>query len=586
MSHHRLEMTKRPEVELHEVNAFLDAIVENIPDMIFVKRAEDLTFVRFNRAGEDLLGWSRKELLGKTDHDFYPKDQADFFHEKDRETLRNKVLVDIAEEPIETKAHGLRWLHTKKVPVLDERGEPKYLLGISEDITQRKLTEERANALARELALIAQGAREAMTTWDPDGTITSWNPAAEAIYGVPASDAIGARIESIVPEGLSPRFQEAMARLARGDDIAIYEVELRRRDGRELNMEMTLFTIRDGAGQPQRYAVIARDLTELARLRHVTELLRRPVEPAAEAVSVRMKQALAAAELVARDPLATVLLLGETGVGKGWLARRIHEQSTRAQSPFFEVNCASLSQQLVESELFGHERGAFTGAIALKRGLVEAAEGGTLFLDEIGELPLSVQAQLLTFLDAKTFRRVGGTRTLNADVRLLAATNVDLKKAAERGTFRRDLYYRLSVVPIEVPPLRERRDDIPQLAKALAAELGKRVSNARRVALNRKVITALEKYDWPGNVRELRNALERAIILARGGAIDVEHLPAELRDAAPGTTSQKLADVERVHILRVLEACENNRTRAAEVLDISRSTMKRKLAEYGIRDED
>src|SRR5215831_11988341 len=164
-----------PKRELAEANAFLDAIVENIPDMIFVKRAEDHMFVRFNRAGEELLGWPRAELLGKTDHDFYPKQEADFFHEKDRETLRNKVLVDIPEEPIHTRAHGLRWLHTKKVPILDERGEPKYLLGISEDITARKTSEARANALARELAMIAQGARDAMTTWDPDGTITSWN---------------------------------------------------------------------------------------------------------------------------------------------------------------------------------------------------------------------------------------------------------------------------------------------------------------------------------------------------------------------------------------------------------------------------
>ncbi len=576
-----------PEAELRQANAFLDAIVENIPDMIFVKRAEDLMFVRFNRAGEELLGWSRAELLGKTDHDFYPKQEADFFHEKDRETLRNKVLVDIAEEPIHTKAHGLRWLHTKKVPVLDERGEPKYLLGISEDITRRKETEERANALARELALIAQGAREAMTTWNPDGTITSWNPAAEAIFGIAASDAIGHPVASIVPDGLSPQFQEALGRLGAGEELAIYEIELRRVDGRELHLEISMFTIRDTAGAPLRYAVIARDLTELARLRRVTELLAPAAsldEPGPQ--SVKMKQALAAAELVARDSHATVLLLGETGVGKGWLARRIHAQSPRAQQPFFEVNCASLSQQLVESELFGHEKGAFTGATQLKRGLVEAAEGGTLFLDEVGELPLSVQAQLLTFLDSKTFRRVGGTRTLQSDVRLLAATNVDLKKASERGTFRRDLFYRLSVVPIEVPALRERRDDVPELAKALAAELGKRVSSTRRVTLNRKVISALQKYDWPGNVRELRNALERAIILARGGAIDVDHLPAELRDAAPGTTSQRLADVEKAHLLRVLEACENNRTRAAEVLDISRSTMKRKLAEYGIRDDD
>ena len=574
--------------ELREVNAFLDAIVENIPDMIFVKRAEDLMFVRFNRAGEELLGWSRQELLGKTDHDFYPKDEADFFHAKDRETLRKKELVDVPEEPIHTKAHGLRWLHTKKVPVLDERGEPKYLLGISEDITQRKATEERANALARELALIAQGAREAMATWNPDGTITSWNPAAETIFGIEATTAVGTHVETIVPDGLSLRFHEAISRLAAGEELAVYDIELRRPDGRELHLEVNLFTIRDAAGMPMRYAVIARDLTELERLRRITQLLAPAIDPNAEpgTTSVRMKQALAAAELVARDPIATVLLLGETGVGKGWLARRIHAQSPRAGQPFFEVNCASLSSQLVESELFGHEKGAFTGATQLKRGLVEAAEGGTLFLDEIGELPLSVQAQLLTFLDSKTFRRVGGTRTLQSDVRLLAATNVDLKKACDRGAFRRDLYYRLSVVPIEVPPLRERREDIPALAKALAAELGKRVSGSRRVSLDRRVLAALGKYDWPGNVRELRNALERAFILARGGAIDVEHLPAELRDAAPGATSQKLEDVERAHIQRVLEACEDNRTRAAEVLGISRSTMKRKLAEYGIRDDD
>src|SRR5258706_941722 len=152
------------EKELRETNAFLDAVVENIPDMIFVKRAHDHAFIRFNRAGEELLGWTRQELLGKTDHDFYPKAQADFFHEKDRETLRNKVLVDIPEEPIDTKHKGQRWLHTKKVPVLDERGRPKYLLGISEDITARKLAEERAHALEREVALIAAHAREAMAT--------------------------------------------------------------------------------------------------------------------------------------------------------------------------------------------------------------------------------------------------------------------------------------------------------------------------------------------------------------------------------------------------------------------------------------
>jgi PAS domain S-box-containing protein len=576
------------ERELRETNAFLDAIVENIPDMIFVKRAEDHMFVRFNRAGEQLLGWTREELIGKTDHDFYPREEADFFHAMDRATLRSKVLVDVPEEPIHTKSHGLRWLHTKKVPILDEEGEPKFLLGISEDITSRKLAEERANQLERELALIVRGAREAMVTWTPDGTIVSWNPAAETIFGIAANDAIGTNVASIVPEGLSPQFEDARRRLAAGEPTSVYEVQLRSRDGRELDMEISVFTIQGPDGKPLRYAAIGRDLTELARLRHLTELLTPAAEVAEQTgpVSVRTQQALASAELVARDPIATVLLLGETGVGKGWLARRIHAQSPRAGKPFIEVNCASLSTQLVESELFGHERGAFTGATTQKRGLVEAAEGGTLFLDEIGELPLAVQAQLLTFLDARSFRRVGGTRTLNADVRLLAATNVDLRKAADRGTFRRDLYYRLSVIPIEVPPLRERREEIPHLARALAGELAKRVATARRPTLSRRVVTALQKYDWPGNVRELRNALERAMILARGAAIELEHLAPEIRGATPGATSERLADVERDHIMRVLEAAEQNRTRAAEILGISRSTLKRKLIEYGVKDDE
>jgi len=171
-------MNQRPpfaevEAELREANRFLDAIIENIPDMIFVKDAQTLLFERFNRAGEELLGWTRSELLGKSDHDFYPKEQADFFHAKDRETLRRGVLVDIPEEPIVTKAYGLRWLHTKKVPVFDEHGRPKYLLGISEDITERKLAEERARALERELASVVQNAREAIITWDLAGRIVS-----------------------------------------------------------------------------------------------------------------------------------------------------------------------------------------------------------------------------------------------------------------------------------------------------------------------------------------------------------------------------------------------------------------------------
>jgi len=399
---------------------------------------------------------------------------------------------------------------------------------------------------------------------------------------------IGSSIDAIVPQPLQSQLDENVRRLLAGERIPIAET-YRLRGEVEIEIEESMFFIPGGAERPPRIASIAREIGGIGRLRRAAELLsgaRQETHADRGSMSPAMQSVLKSADMAAEDRFASVLLLGETGAGKSWLARSIHQKSPRAERAFVEINCASLAPQLLESELFGHERGAFTGASTQKRGLVEAADGGTLFLDEVGELSASVQAQLLTFLDTKTFRRVGGTRMLHADVRLLAATNVDLKLVSSRGGFRRDLYYRLSVVPIEVPPLRERREDIPQLARALAHELARRVSGGRRIVLNKRVLAALAKYDWPGNVRELRNALERAIILGRGGAIELDYLPSELRTAVPGATSQKLDDVERGHILRVLEACENNRTRAAEVLDISRSTMKRKLAEYGIRDDE
>src|SRR5262245_12515974 len=218
---------KQVEDELEEVNRFLDAVVENIPDMIFVKRAEDLMFVRFNRAGEELLGWSRKELVGKTDHDFYPKEQADFFHAKDRETLSNKVLVDIPEEPIKTSRGEQRWLHTKKVPILDDRGEPKFLLGISEDITERKLADQRARAAEQALASIVRNASEAMIAWTPDGKIVTWNPAAESLFGISASDAIDRDFAELLPD---------LAQLS--NEVPLCEISARRSDGRELELEV------------------------------------------------------------------------------------------------------------------------------------------------------------------------------------------------------------------------------------------------------------------------------------------------------------------------------------------------------------
>ena len=290
---------------------------------------------------------------------------------------------------------------------------------------------------------------------------------------------------------------------------------------------------------------------------------------------------LAAADLVASDRHATVLLTGETGAGKGWLARRIHAASPRAKAPYLELNCASLDPALLESELFGHDRGAFTGADADKRGMVEVAGGGTLFLDEIAELPAAAQAKLLTFLDTRTFRRVGGTTPRSTDVRILAATNADLAQTVGDGRFRRDLYYRLQVFPLELPPLRERVDEIPALAAAIVADLAARRDRIPHL-LGEQVLHRLVRHGWPGNVRELRNVLERAVILAAGGPIATGHLPPEIGHgpAVPGAVG-RIARAEEELLRRALDETGGNRTHAAKLLGISRATIKRKLARLG-----
>jgi two-component system, NtrC family, response regulator HydG len=235
-----------------------------------------------------------------------------------------------------------------------------------------------------------------------------------------------------------------------------------------------------------------------------------------------------------------------------------------------EVSCANLEPLLFDSELFGHERGAFTGAVASKPGLVEAADGGTLFLDEIGDMPLPAQAKLLSFLDHRTFRRVGSTKSATANVRVIAATNVDLKAAVAEKRFREDLYYRLEVLPIVLPPLRERREDLEALIAALSA-----------APIAPAAMALLLRHRWPGNLRELRNALERAALRSRGGQIEVEHLPAELDAAAPRSEGTLVA-LELQALLRALKEHGGNRSRAAKALWISRSTLLRRLA--GLKD--
>jgi DNA-binding NtrC family response regulator len=301
--------------------------------------------------------------------------------------------------------------------------------------------------------------------------------------------------------------------------------------------------------------------------------------------SAEMKQVFEMVRQVAPSR-SSVLITGESGSGKEMIAEALHYNSPRKDKPFIKLHCAALTESLLESELFGHEKGAFTGAIARKRGRFELAHLGTLFLDEIGEINQNVQIKLLRVLEEKKFERVGGEETIEVDVRLMAATNRDLKEAISRGAFREDLYYRLNVVNIHIPPLRERKEDIPLLVAAFLREFIQ--ENGKQIeGIDAKARLALYNYSWPGNVRQLRNSVESAVVLSKGTTITLDDLPPNIRGES-GTDSLRLhvgaslADVEKEVIRSTLAREGGNKSRTAEILGIGRKTLHRKIEEYGL----
>jgi transcriptional regulator with PAS, ATPase and Fis domain len=281
----------------------------------------------------------------------------------------------------------------------------------------------------------------------------------------------------------------------------------------------------------------------------------------------------------------TALLQGESGTGKEVVARFIHRASPRKDGPFVAINCAALPEQLLESELFGYERGAFTGAQQAKPGQIELAAGGVLFLDEVSEMSPSAQAKFLRVLQEREFQRLGGTRSLKANVRVIAATNRDLRKGVERGTFREDLYYRLQVFEIRIPPLRHRKSDVLPLAAAFLEDIGRSFGRSP-AGLTQDAKNALLAHDWPGNVRELRNALERAVILSGGGLITTPHLSLHTERPSAAETTTDLGVAERQTIEDVMRATRGNKSKAAERLGITRAQLYVRLRKYGLDTSD
>jgi DNA-binding NtrC family response regulator len=298
--------------------------------------------------------------------------------------------------------------------------------------------------------------------------------------------------------------------------------------------------------------------------------------------STKMQRIVELVKAVAKSN-ATVLITGESGTGKELIARAIHSYSNRCNKPFIAISCAALPENILESELFGHERGSFTGAHARRKGKFEISDGGTLFMDEIGDMSTNIQIHLLRVLEEKEFTRVGGNEIVKVDVRLISATNKDMKHEVSKGNFREDLYYRLNVVNIELPPLRDRKEDIPLLAEHFLTKFAE--ENKKDIKdLSPDAINDLLKYDWPGNVRELENVIERAVILSEEGSLNTKDLLLEENGALVGEKSlTSITELEKKHIVNVLEECGGNCTKSARILGISRMTLYNKIRSYGIQ---
>jgi len=341
-----------------------------------------------------------------------------------------------------------------------------------------------------------------------------------------------------------------------------------------------------------------------SQLRREVEILRQQQEKVFSPLDVfgssqKIRELLEQVRRAASSPSSTVLIRGETGVGKELIARQIHATSPVGSGPFVDFNCSAVPENLVESELFGHERGAFTDAKGSRRGLFEMADRGSLFLDEIAEMPASMQAKLLRVLETKSFRRLGSTYDLRVHVRVIAATNKDLVQEVEAGRFREDLYYRLDVIPVHVPPLRDRRDDIPVLARHFLDRFNRELGRSIR-EISPKAMDLLLFHSWPGNVRELRNLIERMVLMTQDDEIRPEHLPQQIAAGAATPRGQKtsaaiafpserlatLQEIELAAINHTLSCVAGNKTKAAEVLGISRQTLRSKLREGGIEEGD
>jgi formate hydrogenlyase transcriptional activator len=490
-----------------------------------------------------------------------------------------------------------RWFLIRVEPLQEESGEILRWYGTNTDIEDRKRTEEKLREDEREIRRITDAIPQTIAVLNPSGVPIYANQALLDYTGLTIDDVISSDFRARIfhPEDLGRLHDEREAALLRGLPFEIEQRALRK-DGRYRWFFIQFNPLQDAHGEIIRWYATGTDIDDRKRNEERTQnenlVLREEIDRSSmfeEIVgsSEPLRRVLSQVAKVAPTD-STVLILGETGTGKELIARAIHKRSNRSGRAFIRVNCAAIPASLIASELFGHEKGAFTGAMQRRVGRFESADSGTIFLDEVGDLPPETQIALLRVLQEREFERVGGSQTVPVDVRVIAATNKDLSAAVAEGTFRQDLFYRLNVFPIQVPALRERVDDIPLLVEYLidryAQAAGKKIKN-----INKGTLDLFQTYDWPGNVRELQNVIERAVILSDGETFSVDETwltlvtPKTAASSAPLVAN--LIDHEREIIetaLREAEGLVSGSTGAATKLGIPRQTLESKIRKLGI----
>jgi PAS domain S-box-containing protein len=592
-------------------NLSAEHLLQHMPVSAFVLNAKHQVVI-WNKACEQLTSLKAGEIIGTDQH------WRGFYTEK-RPCLADLLLDSTLGEVSSLYEHASAFTsstgicHTENwclMPdgrrlylvidagaISNERGEVVAIVETQRDRTGQRLMMQALTESEQRISSILGSAMDAIVTIDQQHRITLFNAAAARIFRCAADFAMGQPVERFISPQCSKLFMQFIAfdnTAAKTQAWAPEGLSARRIDGEEFPIEATFSPLE--AGGQKLYTIILRDVNDrrlaeqkLERLQqekgYLQEVLNDDHNPGDfVSGSKLMRTVMEQVRMVARTD-TPVLLLGETGTGKELLARAVHEFSGRSASILVKVNCAALPAELIESELFGHEKGAFTGATQQRKGRFELADGGSLFLDELGELSLSAQAKLLRVLQEHEFERVGGSETIRADVRVIAATNRNLAEDIGLGRFRSDLYYRLNVFPLEVPALRQRVADIPLLARFFltkyAKKFGKRFDDIDPAGLG-----YLRQYSWPGNVRELQNVIERAVILSPGRLLEITPLqPARAHPEAATGKLRTLEAVEREHITRTLEATGwqiAGAKGAAAILDMNPNTLRSRMLKLGI----